>query len=131
MARYARSYAVRRLFLEQLEQGWSPSRAARLCGHTLRTFENWAEEDENFKKDWEDAEATGTDYLEDIARKRAVKGSDSLLTTLLKARRPDKYRERQQVDSNVNISLDGERAKLERKLERALKSSEEGEESSS
>lgn len=123
---YERSYKVRRLFLELLEQGWSPSKAARHSGHLLKTFQKWADEDENFKKDWTDAENTGTDFLEDVARKRAVKGSDQLLTTLLKARRPDKYRERSQVEHAGSIDLSGEREKLSKKLARALAEDEEG-----
>ena len=43
---------------------------------------------------WEDALEGGTDLLEDVARQRAINGSDRLLMFLLKARRPKKYLER-------------------------------------
>lgn len=122
---YEGSYKARKLFLEFLEQGWSPSKAARSAGHRLQVFKKLAQEDENFRRDWEDAEATGTDYLEDVARKRAVRSSDQLLTTLLKARRPDKYRERSQVEHAGSIDFSGEREKLNKKLARALAEDEE------
>ena len=68
--------------------------------------------DATFAEEWDSAAEEGTDRLEDEALRRAVEGweepvyhqgvicgtirrySDGLLTMLLKARRPEKYRER-------------------------------------
>lgn len=49
--------------------------------------------DEQFAVAWADAESKVTDDLEGEAVKRALDGSDRLLEFLLKARRPDVYRE--------------------------------------
>lgn len=46
-----------------------------------------------FADEWRDALDRGVDMLEDVAKKRAFEGSDTLLIFLLKAHRPDKYRE--------------------------------------
>jgi hypothetical protein len=72
---------------------------------------DWKKADHEFEKDWQAAEETGTDALEDEARRRAMDGvdkpvfykgqrcgyvreySDTLLIFTLKARRPEKYRE--------------------------------------
>lgn len=54
--------------------------------------------DPKFREAWEDALEHGSDRLEDIAHRRARNGSDTLLIFLLKARRPDKYRERSAVE---------------------------------
>lgn len=45
-----------------------------------------------------DAIEAGMDELEDVARQRATDSSDTLLIFLLKARRPEKYRERHVVE---------------------------------
>jgi hypothetical protein len=42
---------------------------------------------------WDAARESGTDLLEDCARRRAIERSDTLLIFLLKARRPHVYRE--------------------------------------
>ena len=42
----------------------------------------------------DEAYEAGTDRLEDVAIQRAIDGSDTLLTLLLRSRRPERYRER-------------------------------------
>lgn len=46
-----------------------------------------------FAQEWEEALDRGVDMLEDVAKKRAYEGSDTLLIFLLKAHRPNRYRE--------------------------------------
>ncbi len=76
-----------------------------------RSAYDWRKEDQEFANEWDAAEALGTDLLEDEARRRAAQGvdepvfwkgevkgfvrkySDVLLIFMLKARRPEKYRE--------------------------------------
>jgi len=64
----------------------------------------WAYEqraaDPEFARAWDQAIESGTDALEDAARKRAMQSSDSLMQFLLKGRRPNKYRE------NIRVELD-------------------------
>ena len=57
--------------------------------------------DPDFAKAWQDAQQLGLDSLEDVANARARKESDTLLIFLLKAHRPEKYRDRIQIDANV------------------------------
>lgn len=47
----------------------------------------------DFAERWAEAEELGANALEDEARRRAFAGSDTLVIFLLKAHKPDKYRE--------------------------------------
>jgi transposase-like protein len=109
-------------FLDALSECGNISRAAKLAGIPRRTLYNWRDEDEEFQRLWDKAAAYGTDALEDEAIRRAYEGvekpvyyqgavcgsvqeySDSLLALLLKARKPDRFRE----NSTVKIGGDGE-----------------------
>lgn len=110
--RRGRAAAQRKAFLAALSEGLTVSGAARCAGVARGTLYYWREEDPEFAADWKSAEEAGADALEDEALRRAVSGlvepvfyggkevgevrkySDSLLVFLLKARRPDKYRDR-------------------------------------
>ncbi len=121
MAAGDRSHKLRRLFLDQIEKGWSESKAAKAAGKSVRFFKEWRDEDENFRKDWEDAESTGTDRLEDKATSRALKSSDQLLVHQLRARRPGKHREKPpELNVSVNNDFASVDADLERKINKAL-----------
>jgi len=112
-----KSYKTRKIFLDWLEKGFSPSKAAKKAGYSLRAFQAWKEADINFSQDWEDAFDAGSDTLEDVATLRAKRGSDGLLTTLLKARRPDKFREKQ---SDINVKVNNVSANIDAELERKI-----------
>lgn len=129
MSGNTRSHKVRKLFLDQIERGYSPSKAAKAAGENLRFFKDWKGDDQNFALDWEDATERGADRLEDVATKRAIRGSDSLLTTLLKARRPEKFREKSGSDVNIKVTNDFNNidAELERKIARAVGQDQSGE----
>lgn len=91
-----------RLF-DKLAHGYSIESACKTEGIGRATYYDWRSADPVFAARADAAIEAGTDYLEDIARKRAVAakdGSDTLLIFLLKARRPNKYRER----SDINLS---------------------------
>lgn len=79
--------------------------ACNVEGIGRRTYYDWRETDPVFAQAADTAIEAGTDVLEDEAKRRAVglSGSDTLLIFLLKARRPDKYRERHTIDLNVKI----------------------------
>lgn len=117
----SRSNKVRKVFLDWIQKGYSPTKAAKKAGYSVRHFNRWRDEDADFRADWEDAYESGSDVLEDTAVSRAKRSSDNLLKTLLVARRPDKFRgERGDVNvkvSNVTANIDEE---LERKIARAL-----------
>lgn len=111
-----RSYKSRKAFLDALEKGYSVSRSAAEAGHSVNAFKTWKAEDEEFSKDWEDAIEAGTDRLEDRARDRAMRDSDGLMVVLLKARRPEKYRERSSVEHSGAVDLSSARDKLKARL---------------
>jgi hypothetical protein len=68
----------------------------------------WRNEDPEFRDAWEAALDLGIDAMEDEAKRRAMASSDLLMIFLLKANRPDKYRDHSTVDINqtTRVSLD-------------------------
>lgn len=70
--------------------------AMRAVGMSSRTWWNWLKADKEFAAEVAAAEQAVADHLEEVARQRAVAGSDVLLIFLLKGFRPEKYRERYQ-----------------------------------
>lgn len=111
-----RSFKCRKAFLDALEKGYSLSRAAKAAGHSASAFKAWKAEDADFAKDWDEAIEAGTDTLEDKARDRAMRESDSLMVVLLKARRPEKYRERSSVEHSGQVDLSSARDRLKARL---------------
>lgn len=62
------------------------------------TVYKYRDHNEGFRKQWDEALEASTDALEAVARMRATTISDTLLIFLLKANRPDKYRETRNVE---------------------------------
>ncbi len=58
------------------------------------------DKDKEFRKQWADAIEDGIEVLEAAARQRAMSISDTLLIFLLKAHRPEVYRDRYEVKIN-------------------------------
>lgn len=116
MSSSVRSFAKRKKFLDALEVGDTPSRAALKAGETLRFFKSWKNSDENFKRDWEEAYDEGTQFLEDAATERAIDKSDPLMMFMLKARDPDKYDRGGKLEIGVKVNVDGAKAKLLNKV---------------
>lgn len=108
----AREDGARQRFLASLATGASISAAAKAAGVARQTPYKWRSDDKEFEERWVSSLETGTDALEDEARRRAHDGvkrpvyhggkrvgyvqehSDQLMMFLLRARRPEKYRER-------------------------------------
>lgn len=114
----------RAIFLRALELTAHVGKACEQAKLARRTAYNWRMEDEEFATSWEAAQELGTDALEDEAVRRARYGvsrkkftsrgeavidpasgeqyvehdySDVLLIFMLKARRPDKFKDRQEI----------------------------------
>ena len=103
---------AREVFLQTLRDTANVSAAARAANVNRRTVYVWRDETPEFAADWDEALEEATDTLEAEARRRALKGvakpvfykgeacgtvqeySDTLMTLLLKAHRPEKYKER-------------------------------------
>ncbi len=113
----------RSAFLEGLAGGASVTAACLLAGIGRRSAYDWRDSDEAFAAEWDDAVEAGTDLMEDEMRRRAVDGvdeprfhdgevcghvrrySDTLLIFMLKARRPDKYKERGEVAQTGKVAF--------------------------
>ncbi|KUG09386.1 hypothetical protein [Solirubrum puertoriconensis] len=122
--------AWRKPFLEALSQSPNISRAARVAGISREWARQCRKADPEFAAEWEEALEEGVDSLEEACWARAkgenisyqftkdgksiphpVTGepycepvfSDTLAVTLLKAHRPEKYKDRSAVDVNATI----------------------------
>ena len=110
----------RKIFLKTLAKTGRIGYSARAAGYSCSTYLARVRRlDPDFSAQWDEALDTAMDVLEDAAHERAVDGveepvfhkgeivghklrySDGLLTTLLKANKPDKYRDNTKVDVNV------------------------------
>lgn len=117
------SEQAKRRYLAELRATVNRTRAAEAAGVSVSTVKKHLESDPLFAEREREALEEGVDLLEDNAHVRAFKGvekgvwhkgaqvgtevvySDALTMFLLKAHRPDKYRERSQVDQNVQGGL--------------------------
>jgi hypothetical protein len=118
-------------FLASLRKtGGNIARAARAEKIDRSTAYRWREEDKDFAARWDEAIQDGLDDLEEEARRRAYKGlrqaiyykgavvgyeyeySDTLMIFLLKGGRPEKYKERHEVNLNVGELTDEELSRI-------------------
>ena len=113
--------------LAALSAGATLSKAASVGGISSTTLRNWRKADGAFEQDCLDALEAGTDALEDEAFRRAAIGtkkpvgfhqgqhtgvfvteySDSLLVFMLKARRPDKFKDNTKSEPAKTIDTKG------------------------
>ncbi len=124
MARATKATPKRqRAFLAELEATASVTQAARAAGVNRNTVYEWRAKNAAFSRDWDEALEFAADSLETEARRRAVAGtdrpvyhagkvvgtvqhySDALLMLLLRAARPEKYRERSSVQHEGIASI--------------------------
>lgn len=124
MARHLEFTEERKLlFLDTLRTTVNVTLAAQAVGISSGTAYRHKKDDALFAERWDEALQEGIDLLEHKAHQRAFLGveepvfhkgevcgyvtkySDALTALLLKAHRPDKYRERSQVDQNVSGGL--------------------------
>jgi hypothetical protein len=94
-----------RRFLNALRSGLTVTRACIEAEVAFSTVHSWRTHDPEFKAKWDEAMEQGTDRLEDVARDRAVAGSDRLLIFLLKGRRPEKYRRPPEANMNQAVGV--------------------------
>ena len=122
---------ARDAFMEALDRGMTVSGACKAASMGRSTAYGLRATDVEFAKAWDEAIENGTDVLEDEAFRRACEGvvepivsggrqvldtegkpmmlrrySDTLMVTLLKARRPERFRERSTVESTVTVAAD-------------------------
>lgn len=112
------------IFLRALAQGETMARALAQAGIASRaTINAWREKDADFAAAYVEAQENASDLLEAEARRRAVDGveeplhyqgqvfahvrrySDTLLLALLKATRPEKFKDRVEHSGSVEVNL--------------------------
>ena len=121
--RTIRTPEKRAAFLEDLANHGNVTQACETIGVGRVAIYKWRNEDPEFMADWEAALELGTDALEDEAVRRGRDGvlrpvyqggaevgavreySDTLLIFMLKARRPDKFKDRVQSDVTVTAAF--------------------------
>lgn len=109
-------------FIEELAESANIAHSARCAGITTRAARKWKKSHPEFQEEWDEALEQGISALEQEARRRAMTGtergvyhqglridtvkefSDTLCIFLLKAHRPEVYRER--IDVNQRHSGD-------------------------
>jgi hypothetical protein len=139
---------TRDLFIRTLADSGNVSHAAQKVGINRRTAYHWRKSDAEFRLEWDHAIETAVDALEAEARRRAMDGveetqyyrgepsgvlrkySDALLILLLKAHRPDKFRDRAPIApagaGPSEADAEGAKERLESHLEK-LRDGGEGE----
>lgn len=92
-------------FLEALEKGHTVAGACKAANVGRTTAYEARQRDEEFAAAWRDLEQHATEVLEGEAHRRAMNGSDKLMMFLLRARRPEVYRDRGQVRDRDEVDL--------------------------
>jgi hypothetical protein len=113
------------LFLEAMAKGSTVSAACKASGIERTSAYKLRDTHPDFAAAWDDARIQGIDRMEDAALSRAVDGwdeplvsagkllgsthkySDNLLTTLLKANRPEKYGDKVNITSHTHVLIPG------------------------
>ena len=106
------SAEAKRMFLDALlVTGGNITKAAGIAGCTRQNVLRWRDTDPAFAEEFEETLEYTTENLEEAAYLRALKSSDVLIQFLLKARRPEKYRENIKLDTEMSLT-DGSSEKL-------------------
>src|SRR5579863_6501592 len=85
---------TRQRFCSILADGGSVTSAAQAIDVSRAALYKARDADPEFAAAWDEAIESGTDALEDEAVRRAKNSSDTLLIFLLKARRPERFKDR-------------------------------------
>jgi hypothetical protein len=135
--RTKRTAAREKTFFDVLRQTCNVTEAARAAGVGRRTAYEWREADAAFASAWDEAEQEAADALEREAWRRGVEGtdkpvtyqgeitatykeySDRMLEMLLKAHRPEKFKDRV---ANEHSGLDGKPIQHELNVEELTQS---------
>jgi hypothetical protein len=111
-------------FLDHIRCGYSPGDAARRARLARAAVMRLIKDDRGFESDYLDALDEGTDYLEGVARRRAVRDSDRLLIFLLQSRNREKYGNANgtTVSGDFKIDFKQEAEAVKQKLDRLTNS---------
>ena len=124
------------IVLVTLAGGATIEGACRAAGISRRTASRKRQSDQEFAAAWDEAIEAGTDALEDEAVRRAKDGylkpvyhngvkvgevreySDTLLIFMLKARRPEKFRDNHHIEHSGSFDVKAVEESLHRKMAR-------------
>lgn len=124
----SRTDRAKATFIDVLRQTCNVSEAARAAGIPRRTIHEWRKADPAFAAAWEEAAEEAADRLEREAWRRGVEGvdkpvtfqgaitatykeySDRMLELLLKAHRPEKFKDRVATEHSGNLTVKDERS---------------------
>ncbi len=81
------------------------SAACRAAKISRSAYYDWYANDPEFAARVNDAIEDGTDRLEDSAARQAIAGNAALMTLLLKARRPDRYKDSLNLTGNLTSTV--------------------------
>lgn len=90
--------------LAHLKRTGNVTKSCEAAGISRQTYYQSYGQHADFARMADDALAQFVDSLEYLALERAVAGSDDLLKLLLRANRPDKYRERHEIQQTIQQS---------------------------
>jgi hypothetical protein len=107
-------------FLDAIRASGNVRLAASAAGVDRSTPYVRAKRDPEFAANWAMAEQDAIDILEAEARRRALESSDSLLMFLLRAHRPERYRDSVEVRLDVRAQAEQVAARLGVPLEQVL-----------
>jgi hypothetical protein len=104
--------------IELIEQGHSQTSAAAELGIHHTTIARKIQADAEYAKRFDEANEASIQLLEDEARRRAMNGSDLLTIFLLKARRPNVYRDnvKHEHEGRVDLRLQVAAEEFERRF---------------
>ena len=108
-------------FLRLYAMGATEREAARVCGVSPITVRRARRSDLEFDRRYLDAREFNTDEMEDTLRRIAADGHVTAIFGILRARRPDVWRERATLDANVTQDVTAS-SELFAKLLEALQS---------
>lgn len=95
------SHPKKRAFLAAFAECGEVKQAATLADISRELHYDWKANDRDYALAFSLAEEMAGDELEDEARKRAKRGGDKLLMFLLQALKPEKYKQRKEITSQV------------------------------
>lgn len=108
-------YPWRGPFLAALAQSANVRLACKAAGVSREMAYRLRRQNKAFAAAWQTAMAEAVDILDAEARRRALSVSDTLLIFLLKAHRPEMYRER--IDVRVQIDQERQRVRAQAEAE--------------
>lgn len=100
---HAKKEHMQDIFLEHFPRLGTITATCNAIGLNRGTVLMWRKRDPEFEQRFNEADGRITDALEGTAMARALRESDTLLIFLLKARNPDKYKDRIQHEIDPKV----------------------------